>query len=143
MVVNNSFFNNSENNEGLMLIVLVVDDSLNIHRKIKEALSDPRIVVESAYYHEMAMEIVNRGDCDIIFMDACLDGDRPDTLELTEEIRKITDIPIVAMSSVKEYRDEQLKHGCNHQIDKDVISTLVNKSLLRNLIKPHEKIFKN
>lgn len=64
-------------------------------------------------------------DVAAIGMDACLESDRPDTLELTRDIRARYAGPIIAISGDPEFRRLQRSAGCSHDGDKAAFPTTV------------------
>ncbi|MBU3901465.1 hypothetical protein KKF25_02365, partial [Patescibacteria group bacterium] len=59
----------------------------------------------------------------------CVPGDEPTTLELTEKIRKSFTGPMIAVSSMIEYRDALLAAGCDYDSGKASVIEMV-KNLL-------------
>jgi hypothetical protein len=52
-------------------------------------------------------------------MDACLAGEKPDTLDLTRKMRETYDGIIIAMSRDTSFRRQQLQAGCSHESSKE------------------------
>lgn len=64
-----------------------------------------------------------------ILMDACLCGEKPDTLELSSEMRRKFYGPIVAMSRDSQFRRIQMQHGCDLEAEKETAASVLIKYL--------------
>lgn len=56
---------------------------------------------------------------DLIVMDACLHGRKPNTIELVKKFREDYKGPIIAISAVPNYRDMLMTAGCSCQCKKE------------------------
>lgn len=86
--------------------VLVVDDSLFMRRILADILeSDPRLkVIGTAYNGKMAIDSIRELNPDVVTMDVempVMDG-----LETLKELRKITSVPVIMISSLTEKGSE-------------------------------------
>ncbi len=108
--------------------VLIFEDLPFLQRHYAKAL-DGKVVVVSACSVAQAEEAWrDNRDAALIVMDACLEGEEPDTIALLREIRLEFDGPIVAASSNKYFCDELIAAGCSHKLrckDEDVLAALV------------------
>ncbi len=98
--------------------VLIVEDMEEFHVLWKGYLNDfsSEIVLLSAFSIEEAEELFSaNSDIDAIVMDACVPGDEPNTQPLVRKFRKTFAGPIIASSSVEEYRKELIKAGCDYE----------------------------
>lgn len=99
--------------------VLVVDDDKMWSGIIRRRL-DGKVLVVQAFTTEEAEAIFKQDpDFAVILMDACVDGDMPDTMWLVRKMRETFKGPIIAISSSSDYRKELIRAGCDHESKKD------------------------
>jgi CheY-like chemotaxis protein len=93
--------------------VLIVEDNKNYQRTYESALNG-RVHMLAALSISEAQELfaANPG-INAIVMDACVPGDTPTTL-----IRKTFVGPMIAASSDRDYRQELVHPGCDHEVPK-------------------------
>ena len=101
--------------------VLVVEDQDYLHDKWRREL-DGKVVLVSALSIEEAEEKFSANpDIDAIVMDACVPGDEPTTPPLVRKFRETFTGPIIAISSLPEYRAKLVSAGCDHESRKDAL----------------------
>ena len=115
------------------IVVLVVEDMPRFHQQIQKKLLDSGLVQE-VIVAESIIEATGAFDgsksrLTAVLMDACIEKDKPDTLELTQYIRANFTGVIVAMSRDPGYRREQMRAGCNHQSPKHEVAEYLLKYL--------------
>ena len=104
--------------------VLIIDDLKLFHQLTIDTLADElkagKIQFLSAFTLEEGQKLfdANRSDIDLIAVDACVPGDRPNSMELIRNIRKKFEGPIVAISSLSDYRELLMKAGCDYECKK-------------------------
>jgi CheY-like chemotaxis protein len=105
-----------------MARVLVVEDDDVWQRKIADMLSGHTVV--SANTIEEAYEALKGVSFDIILMDACVPGEKPNTMSLVTDIRGFGFTgPMVAISSIEVYRHKLVNAGCDHECAKWYLNT--------------------
>ncbi len=106
--------------DNAMLKVLIVEDELRCHRDYEKGLeANPDVTLIRAYTIEEAeKEYAANPDVACIVMDACVPGDRITTIPLILTIRKTFAGPMIAASSMDEYRAKLMNVGCNHEAPK-------------------------
>jgi len=110
--------------------VLVVDDNESLQRSLKNVLSRHGIIVLSALTIGEAEELFSTNpDVNLIVMDACVPGDRPNTFSLVRKIRQKYAGPIIACSSLREYRRLLIEAGCDQEASKLDLPIVIKKIL--------------
>jgi CheY-like chemotaxis protein len=110
--------------------VLVVDDNESLQRSLKNVLSRHGIIVLSALTIGEAEELFSANpDVNLIVMDACVPGDRPNTISLVQKIRQKYAGPMIACSSLREYRHLLIEAGCDQEASKLDLPTVIKKIL--------------
>jgi len=103
------------------VVVLVVEDMQmwqDIWREHLEAMGVSAEMVGACTIEEARRLFTERqSDIDIILMDACVPGDYPNTHGLVAEFRRSFGGPMVAISSLPEYRAEIVAAGCDREAD--------------------------
>jgi len=69
-----------------------------------------------------------------IVVSGCITGRQPSTIPFVKEVRKTSNVPIVATSTNSWYQKELMKAGCSHETSKDDLPRKVLEVL--GLIKP-------
>jgi len=88
------------------------------------------MIVLSALTVEEAEELFSANpDVNLIVMDACVPGDRPNTFSLVQKIRQTYTGPMIACSSLKEYRRLLIEAGCDREASKLELPTVIKKIL--------------
>lgn len=64
-------------------------------------------------------------DLDAILMDACLQSDEPNTIDLTRRIRQSFSGPMIACSGSPFFLEELMQAGCSHRSTKDDAAKLL------------------
>ena len=100
--------------------VLIVEDERRWQELLAETIVQlGRLPIEAMTVKEGERLFRENPDVVAILMDACVPGDTPTTVSLVRKIRdEMYRGPIVAMSSVLEYRELLVVAGCSHQCDK-------------------------
>ncbi len=98
--------------------VLVVDDEKLIVKGIKFSLEQEGMEVDTAYDGEEALEKVRETEYDIVLLDLILPN--MDGLEVCQEIRAFSDVPIIMITAKSEDMDKilGLEHGADDYITK-------------------------
>src|SRR3989344_7914048 len=107
--------------------VLVVDDMESFHVALKHWLGG-RVEVLSAYSIEEARRLFYENpDVRIILMDACVPGDKPNTLGLVHEIETsgVFCGTMIAISSSPQYRHQLVQAGCGGSCPKGQAAQMV------------------
>ncbi len=105
----------------LEMNVLVAEDNEVNRMLMEELLKEQGVQVTFAENGKEAVELVRRGNYDVIFMD--IDMPVMDGFEATREIRKFNPhIPIIALTAyaISGFRDKIIKAGMNEYITKPV-----------------------
>lgn len=99
--------------------VLVVEDNDVYFMFIENVLKGKVEIMRAKILHEGYVLFRENPDFDLIIMDACVPGDNPNAMPLVEEIVKSGyDKPIIASSTVKDYRQELIDAGATHEANK-------------------------
>lgn len=98
--------------------ILIVEDDQNWSGIIRRGLGDKVLVIQAFTTEEAETVFQKNPDLALILMDACVPGDRPNTMFLVKKMRKTFSGPIIAISSLSEYRQELIKAGCDHEVEK-------------------------
>jgi len=102
--------------------VLVVEDHKDWHDIWREEL-DGKVVLVSAFSIELAENLfVANPDIVAIVMDACVPGDRPTTPSLVRKFRSTFAGPMIAVSSMSDYRSQLVDAGCDYESEKGDLS---------------------
>ncbi|MDP1833436.1 MAG: response regulator [Candidatus Moranbacteria bacterium] len=105
--------------------VLVIEDHDGYFRRINEELNGKVEVLRATTLEEGEDLFRRNTDIDLIIMDACVPGDRPNSMSL---VRKIVQAgftkPIIACSGLYEYREELLNAGATHDAKKNKVAEL-------------------
>lgn len=98
--------------------VLVVDDEKLIVKGIKFSLEQEGMEVDTAYDGEEALEKVRETEYDIVLLDLILPN--MDGLEVCQEIRAFSDVPIIMVTAKSEDMDKilGLEYGADDYITK-------------------------
>jgi len=97
--------------------VLIVEDDKAWSELIRRGLGDKVLIL---FAHSLAEgeEVFRKNlDIDLIIMDACVPGDKPNAQFLVRDIRKTFTGPIIAMSSMPTYRKVLLAAGCDYEVE--------------------------
>ena len=116
-----------------MVKVLVVEDSVPVQEKFAKALSD-KVELLQAHTLWQGQMLFNehKDDLAVIVMDACVPGDRPNSIGLIRLIRaEGFKGPMIAISSLYEYRMRLIEAGCSHECPKDSLPALLEGMLER------------
>ncbi len=108
--------------------VLIVEDMKEFHNLWKKDLKNlgSDAIILSAFSIGEAKKLFNDNpDIDAIVMDACVPGNYPTTQPLVREFRKIFSGPIIAVSSIEEYREMLIEAGCNYGSEKSALSEIL------------------
>lgn len=102
--------------------VLVVEDYEDIQELYRIELAGKaygKVDMISAFSIQEAKEhFACHPDVDLIVMDACLVGLKPNTLPLVKEMRKTFTGPMIAASASPEYRQQLVEAGCDYEAPK-------------------------
>jgi CheY-like chemotaxis protein len=105
--------------EGTIKKVLIVEDNPTYSHMIRRNLED-KVLIAQAFTTKEAEAIFQRNpDLAVILMDACVPGDNPNTMWLVKKMRETFTGPIIAISSVSDYRKKLMEAGCNYEAMKN------------------------
>ena len=117
--------------------ILIVEDLPRFWRPLKTELRASGLfskvaIAESVFGAECRFQNLE-SVCGVL-MDACLSGEKPDTLELTRKIRETYAYNgiIIAMSRDSSFRRLQLQAGCSHESTKEDAATHLMTLLLQS-----------
>ena len=98
--------------------VLVVDDEKLIVKGIKFSLEQDGMEVDTAFEGETALKMINDREYDIVLLDLMLPN--MDGLEVCQEIREFSDVPIIMITAKNEDMDKimGLEYGADDYITK-------------------------
>lgn len=98
--------------------ILVVDDEPQIRRSLQVSLEEKGYSVLLAENAEKALHLLNDGPSDVIVLDLLMPG--MDGIELTQQIRKRSTVPIIFLSAIGEERKkvEALEVGADDYVTK-------------------------
>lgn len=107
--------------------VLIVEDDKKLQRLFCIWLED-YFEVLSAFTIQEAEELVTKHpDIAAVAMDGCVPGDELNTAPLTKKIRAGFSGPIIAISSVADYRLRLITAGCDYWCEKLELETILKK----------------
>ena len=100
--------------------VLIVEDEVRRYYSAwqQELPSDRVTLLFAASVEEAEEQFSANSDIDVIAIDACVPGDEPTTLPLVRQWRQTFTGPMVAISSMSEYREMLLYAGCDYESSK-------------------------
>lgn len=98
--------------------ILMVEDMQSVHDDIAEMLAGQVVVISALSIEQATRLFAEHPDIALIVMDACVPGDWPTTIPLVKEMRKTFRGPMIAISSVRDYRRELTDAGCDHECRK-------------------------
>lgn len=105
--------------------ILIIEDEITINRILSNYFKKEEYTVLNAYDGDEGLELFNENKVDLI----CLDIMMPniDGWEVAEEIRKISEVPIIMMSALS--TEDDLLRGYNLKVD-DYITKPFNPKVL-------------
>ncbi len=112
--------------------ILIVEDGESYQNRYARELADHANILAAYNIHDAERLFEeNKGNISLIVMDACVPGDSPTTLGLTREFKKTFEMPMIAASSISDYRQDLLLAGCTHEASKYDVSKLVVQLLAK------------
>ena len=104
--------------------VLVVDDEKLIVKGLRFSLEQDGMEVDCAYDGEEALEKAKAGEYDIILLDLMLP--KMDGLEVCQQIREFSNVPIIMLTAKGEDMDKilGLEYGADDYVTKPVLKRL-------------------
>jgi DNA-binding response OmpR family regulator len=119
--------------------ILVVDDERLIVKGIRFSLEQDDMIVDSAYDGEQALEKARENDYDIILLDLMLP--KMDGLEVCQQIRSFSNVPIIMLTAKGEDLDKilGLEYGADDYITKpfNILEVKARiKAILRRASRP-------
>lgn len=99
-------------------VILVVEDEPAIHRWLCKEFSGQAIILSALTIEEGERLFQENPDLSAVAMDACVPGNKPTTLPLARKIRQTFKGPMIAISSLDEYRHDLMSAGCNYECPK-------------------------
>lgn len=102
--------------------VLIVDDDTSLQAQWREAL-DGKVELISAVSIAQAQELFNSNRrLSAIVMDACVPGNQINTEFLVKKFGESYHGPIIAISTMPEYRRRLILAGCSHESSKEYLT---------------------
>ena len=101
--------------------VLVVEDEEYLHSRWHRELDSKVVLVSALSIEEAEEKFTANPDIDAIVMDVCVPGNEPTTLPLVRKFRSTFAGPMIAISSLSEYRAKLVSAGCDHESRKDTL----------------------
>ena len=99
--------------------VLVVEDYDDYYRLAEKGLAGKVEIMRAETLSEGRKLFQENPDVDLIIMDACVPGDKPNSMPLVAEIIESGyDKPIIASSSMPFYTNKLVEAGATHEADK-------------------------
>ena len=95
--------------------VLIVEDDESYHEEWVQALKEKVESIHAYSVEEGERLFESNPDIALVIMDACVPGDSPTTESLVKKIRQSFSGPIIAASSVSDYRKILMQAGCDHE----------------------------
>ena len=122
--------------------VLVVDDEKLIVKGIRFSLEQDGMEVDCAYDGEEALECAHNKDYDIILLDLMLP--KLNGLEVCQQVREFSDVPIIMLTAKGEDMDKilGLEYGADDYITKpcNILEVKArSKAIMRRTSKPADK----
>ena len=122
--------------------VLVVDDEKLIVKGIRFSLEQDGMEVDCAYDGEEALECAHNKDYDIILLDLMLP--KLNGLEVCQQVREFSDVPIIMLTAKGEDMDKilGLEYGADDYITKpfNILEVKARiKAIMRRTFKPADK----
>jgi DNA-binding response OmpR family regulator len=105
-----------------MRTILVIDDDPLVVEYLRVFVENRNIEFVAVQTIEEAERVFeNKGELfAAICIDACVPGNKPNTVQLAKKIRSNYRGPMIAISSVEKYRLDLMRYGgCSHQSPKD------------------------
>ena len=94
--------------------ILLIEDVRPLHKNFIDSFRGQAEIVSAYTVRQGYEKFAGHTDIDLIVMDACLEESMPDTLYLTEHIRRQGyKGPMIASSYYDEFRHRQLEAGCD------------------------------
>ena len=98
--------------------ILVVEDSYSNLEEIEKTLDGKEVEILWGRTQEEAQELfyLHEESLDLIIMDACVPGSRPNTMDLIKEVLESGfRRPIIAVSTISAYIPVLIKAGATHE----------------------------
>lgn len=103
-----------------MMKIIVVEDNDCDFLDILEKIPHKVRVMRAKTIDEGEKIFQENTDADLIIMDCCVPGSKPNTMPLVKSIKKSGfKNPIIATSSVFLFTEELMKAGATHAVDKN------------------------
>lgn len=99
--------------------VLVVEDGQNWQDRFAWLFGKSFDLLQATRIEDGERLFSENPDVGIIIMDACVPGDRINTIDLVRKIRETFSGKMVASSSSEIFREHLVKAGCSHSCHKD------------------------
>ncbi len=101
--------------------VLIVEDEECKYDRWRREFDNKVELIFAPSIEEAEEQFTASPDIDAIVMDACVPGDSPTTPPLVRKFRETFTGPIIAISSLPEYRAKLVSAGCDHESTKDAM----------------------
>ncbi len=115
--------------------VLVVDDEKLIVKGIKFSLEQDEMEVDCAYDGEEAVAMAKEKDYDIILLDLMLP--KLDGLEVCQQIREFSDVPVIMITAKGDDMDKIL--GLEYGADDYITLRLLLEEIIKIKLKKRQK----
>jgi len=109
-----------------MKTVLIVEDGVPWQTRWARLLADKVILLQAYRIRDARDLFADNPYIDLIALDACVPGAKPNTLELAAHFRQSFTGPMIAISSEPDYRKQLLDAGCNHDCPKDGLMSKID-----------------
>jgi CheY-like chemotaxis protein len=105
--------------------VLIVEDEKYRYDRWRREFDNKVMLIFAPSIEEAEEQFAASPDIAAIVMDACVPGDSPTTPPLVRKFRQTFTGPMIAISSVWEYRLTLVRAGCDHESTKDAMPAKV------------------
>ena len=97
--------------------VLIIEDHEGLQKSYKRALKEKVEIIQAFTINEAEKLLIANPDIGLISLDACVPGNKINTLPLLKKIKEVFHGPIIAASSDPQFNAELIKNGCTHKCE--------------------------
>lgn len=120
--------------------VLILDDNDDLQNLWRKEIAlrhvtygDTISIISASTIEDAVKQFRVNPDLAIIVVCGCIMGIQPSTIPFVKEIRKISNVPIIATAMDSWFQKELMKAGCSHESSKDYLPRKILEVLgLRN-----------
>lgn len=109
--------------------ILVVEDIEDFQLQYRKNLNDIADILAATTLDEGKRLFDANPDIVLVVMDACVPGNKPNSMELVKHMRQTFEGPIIASSSMLEYREILIGAGCSIKSHKSGVPDLIRELL--------------